>query len=121
MSKSWAKRGTGLIMRSRDREDLPSQVLEGDRAAGDRLVCYEYCISLIVVTLRRTSGVYRLQPGESGLLKGLPYTFLSVLLGWWGIPWGIIYTPLAVLTNLTGGRDVSGVFHHRRTCDSGKM
>jgi len=78
-----------------------------DVAAGDRFVVFEYCISLIVVTLRRPSRVYLIRAGKTGLLAGFPYTILSLLLGWWGIPWGLIYTPLVVLTNLSGGRDVT--------------
>jgi hypothetical protein len=97
------------------------QVLKRPGAASDRLVCFDYCISLLLVTLRRTSNVYRLRPGELGLLKGLPFTLVTLLLGWWGVPWGIIYTPLALLTNLSGGRDVTGLFHTSRTCDPGKM
>jgi hypothetical protein len=27
--------------------------------------------------------------------------------GWWGIPWGVIYTPLTIMTNVMGGFDVS--------------
>jgi hypothetical protein len=108
-------------MHSHDGNRSTPQVPECDRVAGDRLVCFDYCISLIVVTLRRTSGVHRLRPRELGLLKGLPFTLLTLLLGWWGVPWGIIYTPLALLTNLSGGRDATGLFHTRRTCELGKM
>jgi hypothetical protein len=28
-------------------------------------------------------------------------------LGWWGVPWGLIYTPLTLWTNLSGGRAVT--------------
>jgi hypothetical protein len=81
--------------------------LEHDLAAGGRFVLYESCISLIVITLRRPSPVRFLRPGELGIVRGLPYTVISLLLGWWGLPWGVIYTPLALLTNLSGGRDVT--------------
>ena len=81
--------------------------LERELAAGARYVFYEYCISLIVVTLRRPSAVYFLRGGSRGVLRGLPYVLLSLLLGWWGVPWGFLYTPLALLTNLTGGCDVT--------------
>src|SRR5207237_6566256 len=82
---------------------------ERDRrlAADGRFVFFEYCISFIVGTIRRPSPVYFLRPGEVGVLRGLPYTLLSLVLGWWGVPWGLIYTPLTLLTNLTGGRDVT--------------
>src|SRR5260370_34745226 len=80
---------------------------EAHLAAGGRFAFFEYCISLVVVTLRRRSEVYFLRPGTRGLLRGLPYTVLSLFLGWWGVPWGLIYTPLVVLTNLSGGCDIT--------------
>jgi hypothetical protein len=73
----------------------------------DRWVVYEYCISLIAVTLRRTSRPIRLHSGYDGWYRGLPYVLVSLLFGWWGLPWGIIYTPLAIYTNLTGGIDIT--------------
>jgi hypothetical protein len=75
-----------------------------DSVVGERLVFFEYCISLIVVSLRRPSAVVRLRPGQRGWIKGLPYTILSLFLGWWCIPWGFVYTPLCLWTNLSGGR-----------------
>jgi hypothetical protein len=83
-----------------------AQVEEGLKAGG-RFVVFEYCISFVVVTLRRPTDVYFLRPGQWGFVRGLPYTLLSLLLGWWGVPWGFIYTPLAVFTNLSGGCDVT--------------
>jgi hypothetical protein len=29
------------------------------------------------------------------------------LLGWWGFPWGFIYTPQVIAKNLQGGVDVT--------------
>ena len=40
-------------------------------------------------------------------MRGLPYSALSMLLGWWGIPWGLIYTPWMIGVNTMGGRDVT--------------
>ncbi len=71
---------------------------------GERLVFYEWCVSLVFFTVRRPSRLYRLRPGEWGVLRGLPYTLLSLLLGWWALPWGVIYTPRVLWTNLRGGR-----------------
>src|SRR5262249_3424002 len=88
-------------------DSLPADRLENALAAGGRLVVFEYCISLVFISLRRPSRVVLLRPGDRGLWRGLPWSLLSLLLGWWGIPWGVIYTPLTVLTNLSGGRDVT--------------
>ena len=88
-------------------ESLPRAELERELAQGGRFVFFEYCISLIFVTLRKPSTVYFLRADQSGLVRGLPYTALSLLLGWWGLPWGLIYTPITILTNVRGGCDVT--------------
>lgn len=91
-------------------EGLPQSsrtAVEAAVAAGGRFVVYEYCISLIAWTLRRPSAVWYLRPGEVGIVRGLPYSLISLLLGWWGLPWGMIYTPLTLLTNCAGGHDLT--------------
>jgi hypothetical protein len=98
-------------MQLRGIDALTLDELEAQLHAGARLVFFEYCISLVFVTLRRPSAVVLLRPGEWGLIRGLPYTLLTVLLGWWGLPWGLIYTPVAVFTNMRGGRDVTAAVH----------
>jgi hypothetical protein len=90
-------------MRLSGQDNLPRP----DVVAGERLVFYEYCISLVLISLRRPSVVVRLRPGQRGWIRGLPYTMLSFLLGWWCIPWGFLYTPLCLWTNLSGGRPIS--------------
>jgi hypothetical protein len=97
----------GCRVRLRGLEGLNEEEVEAELAAGGRLVYYEYCISLIFLTLRRPTEIFFLRPGELGLVRGLPYSLVSLLLGWWGIPWGIIYTPLTLITNFSGGRDVT--------------
>ena len=39
--------------------------------------------------------------------KSAGFCGLSLLLGWWGIPWGPIWTIGTVFKNLTGGVDVT--------------
>lgn len=88
-------------------ENWTPEEVERELAAGGAFVFYEYCISMVVFTLRRPTDVYFLRRSDTGLLRGLPYCLISLLLGWWGIPWGLIYTPLTLFTNLSGGRDVT--------------
>ena len=38
-------------------------------------------------------------------MRGLGYSFLALLLGPWGVPWGLLWTPWAVWVNTTGGAD----------------
>lgn len=80
----------------------PSEI-EFELGRGGRFVFFPYCISLLVVTMKRASDVYFVRSGESAIAKGLPYLLVSLVAGWWGIPWGPIYTVQCVYTNLRGG------------------
>jgi hypothetical protein len=104
ISDQWTA-GTGSQIRGI--EGLTSEQLEKELAAGGRFVFFEYCISLLVLTLRRPSAIYFLKGDQSGLVHGLRYSVLSLLLGWWGVPWGIFYTLLTLLNNLSGGCDIT--------------
>jgi hypothetical protein len=88
-------------------DHLKREEVEPALLGGGRLVFFEYCISLLIITLRRPSRVVLLRPGERGVLRGMPYSLVSVLFGWWGLPWGVFFTPLTILTNLGGGCDVT--------------
>lgn len=88
-------------------EGLSAHDLQAEADKGARFVYYEYAISLLVVTLRRSSGVYMIRGGESKRSKGLPFTLVSLLFGWWGIPYGPKYTIESIRTNLKGGKDVT--------------
>jgi len=74
---------------------------------GARFVVYQYTISIIVMTFRRSSAVHFVPAGSSAVAKGLPYTILTLLAGWWGIPWGPIYTIGSLAKNLSGGENVT--------------
>jgi hypothetical protein len=74
---------------------------------GGKFVVYHYCISIVVATFRRSSEIYFIPAGQSGLGKGLIYSLISFVFGWWGIPWGPIYTIGSIGTNLFGGKNVT--------------
>src|SRR5712692_2712153 len=74
---------------------------------GAKFVLFQYCVSVLLVTYKRASNVYFLKPGESAFVKGLPFTVVSLVAGWWGFPWGPIYTFQSLVTNLSGGKDIT--------------
>lgn len=85
-------------------EAMSPHELAAELARGGRVVEFSWCVSLVVITFRRSS-VVLVRAGESALGAGLPYTLLSLVAGWWGFPFGLIFTPLAVIQNLAGGTD----------------
>jgi hypothetical protein len=74
---------------------------------GGKFVFFQYCISLLVVTFKRPSSIYLIKSGESSLKQRLSFTLISLVFGWWGFPWGPIWTLSTIAQNLAGGKDVT--------------
>jgi len=90
--------------------DLDDYQFEIDR--GGKFVIYQYCISVIFFSVKQSTGIYLVRGKESSPLKGLKYSLLSFVLGWWGIPWGPIYTIQCLFNNFKGGEDVTSQVMH---------
>lgn len=94
-------------MKIKNAEGLTTDQINRELAQGAKFVMYTFAISIIIMTFRRSSDIYFVRAGESGTIKGLKYTLLSLVLGWWGIPWGPIYTISSLYTNLSGGKNIT--------------
>ena len=67
---------------------------------------FQACISALIVTTRNPSR-YLIVGHHRIFVTGLVYSLVTLILGWWGIPWGPVYTIQTLWRNLRGG--------HRRT------
>jgi uncharacterized membrane protein len=94
-------------MKIKNIDGLSAEDLQREAMQGGKFIYYSFTVSLIVVTFKRTSGVYLVRNQENGVAKGLPFTLLSIFFGWWGIPYGPKYTIEAIRTNIKGGKDVT--------------
>ncbi|WP_037575281.1 hypothetical protein [Sporocytophaga myxococcoides] len=88
-------------------QGLSGSDIERELSNGAKFVVFQYCISIVVMTFRRSSDIYFIRAGESTLKHGIGFTLLTLFFGWWGIPWGPIYSIGALFTNITGGKDVT--------------
>ena len=59
-------------------------------------------ISVVVMTFKLPSRHY-VAGRDNVVFAQVACTVASLLLGWWGIPWGPIYTAQALAKNLSGG------------------
>jgi hypothetical protein len=84
------------------REQIQHEVLKGGR-----FVIYPWCVSVILMSFKRSSDVYFVPAGQRFTVPGLGYLLLSLLGGWWGVPWGPIWTVQCLWTHATGGHDVT--------------
>lgn len=73
----------------------------GKISAQPRIVVFKSVKSFLVVTIRKPiAGVFCSDCAQKQSLKASATTWL---LGWWGFPWGPIYTAQALITNMFGG------------------
>lgn len=76
--------------------------------AGGRFVVYPACIGLLFACVEVSSAVYFVRTGERHASRaGAWRSLLTILLGWWAIPWGPKKAWRALRENFTGGRDVT--------------
>lgn len=94
-------------MKIKNIENLSPEQIRNLVSQGGQFVMYTYCISIVVMSFRNATSVYFIKPGQSKVVPGLGALFTSFFLGWWGIPWGPIYTIGAIYTALSGGKDVT--------------
>jgi hypothetical protein len=94
-------------MKIRGIEGMNSEQVKRLIDEGGRFIIYQYCISILILTFRRSSDVFLIRKGESSASRNALFTGTSLLLGWWGVPWGPIYTVSSVINNLRGGKDVT--------------
>jgi hypothetical protein len=88
-------------------ENLTREQVQYELSKGGKFVVYQYCVSLLVVSFKRSSDVYFVTANRPFTGAPLRYSLLSFIAGWWGVPWGPIWTIQSLWINLSGGRDVT--------------
>ena len=86
---------------------MSHEELRYELSKGGRFVVYMYCVSVLIMTFKRSSGIHFVKGDEKDWKNILLYSLISLIFGWWGIPWGPIYTFTTVFTNVRGGKDVT--------------
>lgn len=94
-------------MNIRNTENLSPEDIRRLVQQGAKFVIFSYTISIILATFRPNSDIYFIKPHESAFSKGLPFFLITLVLGWWGIPWGPIYTIGSLATILGGGKNIT--------------
>lgn len=91
-------------------EGLSSNDIRNEIAQGGKFVIFTYCFSIIIMTFRRPTDIYFVRANESPIKYGWPWLLISLLFGWWGIPWGPIYTIQAIFKSFSGKDVTAEVF-----------
>ena len=74
---------------------------------GGKFVIFPYTISFVIMTLKRSSDIYFIREDENSFKYSYSYVLLNFFIGWWGLPWGPIYTIGALYNHIIGGKDIT--------------
>lgn len=74
---------------------------------GGKFVIFPYTISFVIMTLKRSSDIYFIREDENSFKYSYSYVLLNFFIGWWGLPWGPIYTIGALYNHFIGGKDIT--------------
>ncbi|WP_338846161.1 hypothetical protein V8J88_20680 [Massilia sp. W12] len=88
-------------------EHLSNEELQAELAQGARFVIFQYCISVLVMSFKRNSPIYFIPAQHKAAPRSLRFIGISLLAGWWSLPWGPIWTWRTVKNNIKGGIDVT--------------
>ncbi|MCB9682205.1 MAG: hypothetical protein H6733_12130 [Alphaproteobacteria bacterium] len=88
-------------------EGMTQAQLDEEIDKGARFILFEYTISILIMTFKRPSSIYFVRAGESRHKHGVKYGLITLFFGWWGIPWGPIYSIGSLLNVANGGKDVT--------------
>ncbi len=88
-------------------QGLTPQQIRDEINNGGQFVYFPYTVSIVLATFKRSSDIYLVRSGEGKFKYSATSTLANVFLGWWGIPWGPIYTIGSLYSCLSGGKDVT--------------
>ncbi len=108
-------------MRIKGINDMTLPDVEAAVGKGAKFVYFEFCISLLIITFRRSSSIYFIKTAKERWLLTAYYDLVTFLLGWWGLPWGLVYTPLALVRNTIGGHNKTVAIMNHLHSNGGQM
>ena len=88
-------------------QDRDQATLRREIEQGGKFVVFSYTISILIMTFKRSTDVYYIPPGAWTLKYAAIPTIGTFFFGWWGIPWGPIYTLMSIFGNLMGGKNIT--------------
>jgi hypothetical protein len=78
---------------------------------GAIVVRYPYVISAVLVSFALESRAVLIERPAQRYTGTIPYLLLTLVFGWWGVPWGPIFTAKAVWCLMRGGEEITDSIH----------
>lgn len=94
-------------VRLRNTENESVNTIQNKITKGYRFIVYPFCISLILFSIHVISPAYFVGPSDYRKKQARRYNLLSLIFGWWSIPFGPSKTINSIKTNLKGGVDIT--------------
>lgn len=86
---------------------LTTEQINHELQRGAKFVHFQYTISIIIMTFKKGSDIYFIKSDETSVKYSWKYSLLTFVLGWWGFPFGPIYSISSLYRNFNGGKDIT--------------
>ena len=91
----------------RNIENLTIEQVQDEIIRGGKFVTFPFAVSIIVITFRRSSDIFFVKAGENAMQYGWTSFLITLFFGWWGIPFGPIFSIGAIYRFFTGGKNIT--------------
>lgn len=96
-------------MKTKNTEGLTLFEIQQLVQQGGKFVVFPYTISALFMSFKKNSSVYFIRPDENTLKYSFGYFLSNLILGWWGLPFGPIYTISSLYYHIIGGKDCTTI------------
>jgi hypothetical protein len=94
-------------MKIRNISNLSNDELHAELKRGAKFIRFAYCLSFLFWSSQKYSDIYLVRAERSLVFTSARFCVISLLLGWWAIPFGPVRTIRSLRINLNGGMNVS--------------
>ena len=98
---------TAILERTRWSDEELLRALE----RGATIVRYPYVISAVLASFKLESRAVLIEQSSRRYVQAIPYLLFTLAFGWWGVPWGPIFTAKALWCLIQGGEEITDVIH----------
>ncbi len=98
---------------------MSTEAINSALERGARFVVFDQVVSALILSFRRHSPIFFVTSEQDVKRYRRRYLWITALFGWWGFPFGLIWTPMSLARTLRGGVDMTHAVVHAAWADAG--
>jgi len=93
---------TDVVLKVKAPTGLTFEQVMSQSQQGGKFIAYQYLLPRPFYPVKRISKIYYIDPSGNGANHAFRYNLMTLLWGWWGLPFGPFYTYTIIKNNKSG-------------------